>query len=156
MEKSQTVEFMFVVCGDGGKGPVLTNPLVKLRLDTEESLEIVTGEVQVGHVTANNVWTNLSSTNFLYQQAKVVLIRYLLDQVGDEYLRVLLSEAEDGESVQQLPNILLKLVTIRLLPAFLSLLPAFALSLFSSVRLDVIQHCFGSLLLTHLPQPVVL
>ena len=66
MEKSQTVEFMFVVCGDGGKGPVLTNPLVKLRLDTEESLEIVTGEVQVGHVTANNVWTNLKCSNIIF------------------------------------------------------------------------------------------
>ena len=53
---------MFVVGSDGGQGPVFTHSLVDLRLDTEELLEILSGEVQVAHVATNNIRSYLSSS----------------------------------------------------------------------------------------------
>ena len=44
---------------NGGQGPVLTNSLVKLGLGTEEPLEVLSGEVQVTHVTTNDVRPDL-------------------------------------------------------------------------------------------------
>ena len=53
---------MFVVGSDGGQGPVLAHSLVELRLDTEELLEILSGEVQVTDVATDNVRPYLSSS----------------------------------------------------------------------------------------------
>ena len=47
---------------DGGQGPVLTHSPVELRLDTEELLEILSGEVQVTYVATDNVRPYLSSS----------------------------------------------------------------------------------------------
>ena len=47
---------------DGGQGPVLAHSLVELRLDTEELLEILSGEVQVTYVATDNVRPYLSSS----------------------------------------------------------------------------------------------
>ena len=56
------------MCSNGSVGSVLTKTLVKLGLNAQELLQVVSGEVQVGDVATNNVGTDLTSANIFHQE----------------------------------------------------------------------------------------
>ena len=58
-----TIQFVSVVCSDGGHRPVPANALVQLRLYAQKLLQVLSCQVEVGNVTANNVRTDLRLSN---------------------------------------------------------------------------------------------
>ena len=60
-EQQWTFDLLSVVGSNSGVSSVLTNALVKLGLNTQELLEVVPSQVQVGDETTNKVGTDLIS-----------------------------------------------------------------------------------------------